>query len=1428
MHIARHHAEWLALTEVAGPFLSLPVLLRAFPEGLDKLDSAVTRDVRLAYEEWLDNAGSLRPDPAIHRAWVDYVLHTVLDWPRDLLAAGPAVPGTLAVTVPEHGETLRPDGVLLDPETRAPRLLLQRLPAGQDPEKALPGARWKASPVTRMIDLLRGTDVRLGLVTNGESWVLVHAPRGETSGQATWYAALWGEEPVTLQAFCSLLAAGRFFGVAASDTLAALLTESAANQQEVTEQLGFQVRRAVEVLVQRLDAVDKDWHRTLLAGVSEPRLYEAALTVMMRLVFLFSAEERGMLLLGDPLYDAYYAVSTLRAQLREAADQHGEEVLERRRDAWSRLLGTFRLVYGGAAHDRLHLPAYGGRLFDPDAFPFLEGRATGTRWTETQARPLPIDNRTVLHLLEALQILQVKVPGGPPEPRRLSFRALDIEQIGHVYEGLLDHTAVRATAPVLGLTGGKDREPEVALAELERLHTKGEAAVLKYLEEMTGRSTVTLRKALAAGIELQDFARFRAACDNDEGLLERVRPFAGLVRRDSFGVPLVVTPGSVYVTAGTDRRQSGTHYTPRSLTEPLVQHALDPLVYRGMAEGTPPSPETLRGPAEILALKICDMAMGSGAFLVQACRYLAEKLVDAWGRAEEGSGIRDQGSGAGDPNSKIHVEGSGIRDQGSGAGDPDSKIQNPKSKIRITPYGLPATGDLAEQALPRDPEERLALARRLVCDRCLYGVDKNPLAVEMAKLSLWLVTLQKDRPFTFLDHALRPGDSLLGVSTAQLLQWSLTPADAHQLTWWSGPVEAALRTAIEWRQRIESLPTVTKADTDDKARMLAEAEEALTLLRLGGDLLTASALAPEPKERERLRDGWLPRFSTLLAIRRGQRERGQGAAAEAETVADWDALQTEAAALLGATRPFHWSLEFPEVFQHRATPMTGQAVTLPATGEQVIVPGEDHEAGFDAIIGNPPFRGGKLITGILGTPYRDYLVEVLASNRTGSADLCAYFFLRAGELIHFGGTMALLATNTIAQGDTREVGLDQLVTSSWVIYRAVPSRRWPGTASLEVSHLWLHRGAWFGNHYLDDVLVNGINPLLTVPSAVQGKPYRLKSNLDKVFQGSIVLGMGFSLTPEEGQALIAKDLCNRDVIFPYLNGEDLNSRYDQSPSRCVINFRDWPLEQAETYPDCMAIVREKVKPERDKLAMKDDPSAKGYARLWWQYGRRGLDLYTTISGLERVLVVAATSRTLAFAFVPSNIVFSNALYVFSLEVSSYLALLQSVFHETWVREYASSMKGDLRYTPTDCFETFPFPESTAGLDAIGQAYYEHRQAIMQARQEGLTKTYNRFHNPAETAADIARLRELHMAMDQAVAAAYGWADLDLGHGFHPTKQGLRYTIREAARRTVLDRLLALNHARYAAEVAAGLHDVGAKGRRGKAQARGAAAQGSLF
>ncbi|WP_121971241.1 type IIL restriction-modification enzyme MmeI [Leptolyngbya sp. BC1307] len=1343
MSTARHHAEWLSLVEASGPFVSMPVLLKAFPQGLDAHDSEVMRLVRLAHDEWQVSQQAGRLDQGIHGAWVAFVLREVLGFPEEVLLSGQAIPSRLAVTVAEQGETLRPDWIISEaiaPENKA-RMLVQVYPPGQDLNKAVKGSRWAASAATRMMELLHGLGVRLGLVTNGEHWLLVNAPKGEATGYISWYATLWQEEKLTLRAFRSLLGVERFFGVDESETIEALLAESVNSQQEVTDQLGFQVRSAVEVLVQSIDRADQDRGRELLVGVLETKLYEAALTVMMRLVFLFSAEERGLLLLGDPVYDQFYAVSTLREMLREQADQNGEEILERRYDAWCRLLAIFRAVYGGIGHEALRLPAYGGTLFDPDRFEFLEGRESGSRWQQVEARPIEINNRTVLHLLEALQLLEVQMPGGGGKvSRKISFRALDIEQIGHVYEGLLDHTAVRAMEPILGLVGTKNKEPEVALEDLEQLAQKDGKNLLTFLKKETGRSQSALKKSLEMDVSAEwgayELSRLRVACGNDEALYARVLPFAGLLRADTFGYPVAIARGSVYVTQGSDRRDTGTHYTPRSLTEEIVKYTLEPLVYVGVAEGRPKEKWKLKKAPELLKLKVCDMAMGSGAFLVEVCRYLSARLVEAW-ESEEG------------------------------------RIED--GEIKVLPDGSLSTGDVKERLLPADPEERMIMARRLVADRCLYGVDKNPLAVEMAKLSLWLITLQKHKPFTFLDHAFRCGDSLVGVSVEQLCYWNM---DTHETTpeLLASSIRAQVEEVSQMRQKLESISVDAPADQAEKERLLGLAQTRMNGLQLGADQLVTSYFVSSKKSRQDdVRQIMLQAY------------RGEGDVPE----------ELRGVLERNNVQPFHWELEFPEVF---------------AGG-----------GGFDAIVGNPPFQGGQKITGALGTVYRDFLVEQIAQGARGSADLCAYFFLRADEELRVDGGMGLIATNTIAQGDTREVGLDQLAAKGRAIPRAVPSRKWPGSANLEVAHIWVKKGKWAGGFELNEKWVEGITPFLTIPGQAVGNPERLAANQEKSFQGSIVLGMGFVLEPEEAQALIEKDACNADVLFPYLNGQDLNTNSDQSPSRWVINFFDWPLDAehddskkpkgppyAADYPDCLTIVREKVKPEREV-----NKYSKSARERWWLYERSRPELYGAIEGCDRVLASTRVTKYFSVSVVPNNQIFTVDLAIHALS-PKFFSLLSSNIFETWTRETSSTMETRLRFSITDSFETFPFPTQTNTLESIGEAYYTHRQSIMQTHQQGLTKTYNRFHTPDDTAPDITQLRSLHIEMDTAVAAAYGWQDLALDHDFHETKQGLRFTISEAARREVLDRLLALNHERYTQEVKLGLHDK-KKGKKAKSK-----------
>jgi hypothetical protein len=1351
MSIARHHAEWLSLVPVSGPFLSLPVLLQAFPQGLDAHDPEHARSLRLGYSQWDENFDRRRPDPATHSAWIKFVLTKTLEFDADLLAEGQAIPQTLHVELPEHGELLKPSIVVNDPATKKARLLVQTYPQSQELTSYVVNSPWKASPDTRMTELLHATGVRLGLVTNGEHWMLVDAPKGETTGYASWYASLWLEEYITLRAFRTLLSARRFFGVADNETIEALLTKSASNQQEVTDQLGYQVRRAVEVLIQSLDRADQDYGRELLAGVSPEVLYESALTVMMRLVFLFCAEERELIPTRPfPVYEQNYSVSTISKQLRELADQHGEELLERRHDAWPRLLTAFRIVFGGIRHDEINVPAYGGRLFDPDRFPFLEGRKQGTCWRDTDATPLPVNNRTVLHLLEALQLLQVKVPGGgPAEARRLSFRALDIEQIGHVYEGLLDHTAKRASEPFLGLAGTRAKEPEIPLAELEKLRDEGQDAFLGYLKDETGRSVAALKKALDAEIDSQDAAKFRTVCQGDDALWHRVEPFAGLVRPDTFGYPAVIPQGSVFVTAGTDRRSSGTHYTPRSLTEPIVQYTLEPLVYVGPAEGKPKSEWKLKSAKELLDLKICDMACGSGAFLVQAARYMAERLLEAWDAAKQA---------------------------------------NPNTP-GITPEGEPSTGKPNESLIPDDPDERKTYAMRIIAQRCLYGVDVNPLAADMAKLSLWLLTLAKDKPFEFLDHAIRCGDSLVGLHDIdQLRHFSLKP-NKDDTPLFKGPLDGPVNEAIKLRLRLEDMPANTVEDVEAQEKLLKEANDKIARLRCAADLLVAAEFWGESAKDKQEK----VRHATVVVGKHIE---------EGST----DEFQQVAAKERRGQVMFHWPLEFPEVIVKRG--------------------------GFDAIVGNPPFMGGQIITSAYGNAYREFLVLSVAGSQKGSADLCSYFVLRASSLMRQRATAGLITTNTISEGETRKVGLDQLGLYDVTVTSAITSRPWPGTAVLSVSLLWFYRGQWNGHSQLDGVPVSKITSSLKQSSLTEEKPFKLFSNKGLAYKGSSIQGVGFLLTPEEANAILSAHPHYSSVLFPYLGGSDVTSSPDAVPTRWAINFFDWNLEHAETFPICLDIVRNKVKPQREKAGARNSIGRRR-AELWWRYDAQARKLYDEIAELSRVWAMAETSKYGALAEAATNIVYAHKVIVFCTDRFSMFACLSSSVHQAWVRHVGASLKSDIEYSIADVLETFPFPNEVwkagEGLDncnlaLAGTRFFAMRQSMMRPASEGLTSFYNHFHDSTDRSVELEDVRRLHVEMDQAVAAAYGWTDLNLGHGFHETKQGLRFTISEPARREVLQRLLKLNHERYAEEVKQGLH--GKKGVKKAAAPKDATARGS--
>jgi len=468
-------------------------------------------------------------------------------------------------------------------------------------------------------------------------------------------------------------------------------------------------------------------------------------------------------------------------------------------------------------------------------------------------------------------------------------------------------------------------------------------------------------------------------------------------------------------------------------------------------------------------------------------------------------------------------------------------------------------------------------------------------------------------------------------------------------------------------------------------------------------------------------------------------------------------------------------------------------------------------------VGNPPFLGGLTVRRQIGEDYLRYL-RTAWPHTSGTVDLAAYFYLRAFAGLAAGGTFGLIATNTISQGDTREGGLDYLVGNGASIYAAVPRMPWPGEASVNISLVHVGKGQWEGTLMLGDKTVSAISTLLDA-SGQTSPPERLLANDGLSFIGSFILGLGFTMSPEEAQEWIRRNPRNAEVLFPYINGEDLNTSPTQEGSRWVINFRDWPLEKAAEWPVLLDIVREKVKPERDKV------NRAVRRKRWWRFAEYAPNLYRTIAPLRRVLVRTIVTRTHALAFVEPLSVFSHKVVVFPADDWPRYAVLQSSLHEHWVWRYTSTMRTDPNYAPSDCFETFPFPRPDdtvrSRLDDIGEAYHEHRREIMLANQEGLTKTYNRFHDPECNDSGIVRLRELHVEMDLAVRDAYGWSDLsaplDLGHGWVKSvtveekknrktakvekveKIDWRYTISPEAKDEVLRRLLALNHERYEEE-----------------------------
>ena len=1371
------HREWLGYVQPVGLVVSAPALLAAA--------ATVNRNIAATHREFLEWVNEVRLSSAAEPVRVVRdlagLLHSVFQWQRaDFVGAEGAakLPETLEIPLTNYEETLRPTyavpSVPADDGRDVPpfQMLIQVLPNGTPLDELLKGERihWEASPQARFERLLRGTAVPIGLLANGTHLRLVYAPSGESSGHATFSVSDMSEVPgrPIFAALHMLLEQRRLFTGREKNRLPWILAESRRYQNTVSTKLAQQVLAALYELLRGFQSADEQRRGELLRGVlqADPnQVYAGLLAVLMRLVFTLFAEDRD-LLSKSAIYTNHYSLTGLFERLR-ADDGQYHETMDSRYGAWAQLLALFRVIHDGAAHGDFHLPARHGHLFDPNRHAFLEGRPLGSKreWNERIEPPLVSDG-VVFRVLQNLLIL---------DGERLSYRTLDVEQIGSVYETMMGFLLQVAAGRSIALKPKKAHGAPVAVNLDALLAVKGSERA-KWLkeqadQELTGAAATLLKVA-----------------QTTDDLLAAVEK-----KIDRRATPQPVPIGAMLLQPSDERRRSGSHYTPRSLTGPIVRTTLKPILEQLIqarsaseciadASDIPSSDKlpsesqsseihslALRActpsPDQILALKICDPAMGSAAFLVETCRQLGDELVKAW-----------------------HVH----------------------------------------NCLPKIPpdEDEVLHARRLITQRCLYGVDRNPMAVDLAKLSLWLATLAKDHPFTFLDHALRHGDSLVGLTKEQIVRFHWQPVTASttkpnkgnvtQIDMFADPIAERMQRVTKFRQQI--LAARDDMPYEHLRQQLDLADEQLWLARLAGDLVVSAYFsADKDAKRERRLDELSPQLVKYIS--------------PSSKLEDRVPLTEAVKELRSGDRPivpFHWWIEFPEVFDRE-------------------------NGGFDGIVGNPPFLGVLLLHRTSHPSFTQYL-RSSCKEAGGKCDLVAFFFRRAFALLRVGGCLGLLATNTIAQGDTRESSLTWICNHSGTIFNATKRFVWPGVAAVVVSVVHIAKNIEPSHRELNGTPVALITAFL-FHTGGHDSPRTLQANANRSFKGCDIYSPGFTFdvtdndgttgTIEEMESLLGANTKNAERIFPYMGGEDVLNSPTLSPHRYVIDFDDMSEEEARQWPDLIRIVETRVRPEREALSSQQ--SAERLRRFWWQFGYAANGMRRVSRESHRILMHPFYSGHLAFVFLPTNVIVATPNTVFATSENHDFAILQSRVHEAWVRFVASSFKDDLRYSPTDCFETFPFPvgvpEHAAGdsappdnrqrtsLEIIGRDYYEFRAALMVRHNEGLTKTYNRFHDRdhdstepnREIVVGIQTLRELHAAMDRAVLEAYGWHDLaqtatceflldyeDDDEDDEPTsrartrKKPWRYRWPDPFRDEVLARLLDLNKQRAEQERLTGI------------------------
>jgi hypothetical protein len=827
-----------------------------------------------------------------------------------------------------------------------------------------------------------------------------------------------------------------------------------------------------------------------------------------------------------------------------------------------------------------------------------------------------------------------------------------------------------------------------------------------------------------------------------------------------------------------ERGKSGSHYTPEELVQPLIKHSLDYLIADRLKEKNPVD--------KLLALKVADIACGSGHILLSAARRIAHEVACL---------------------------------QETTANNSREKVEQPSPSF-------------------------FRKAMKDVIKNCIFGVDKNPLAVELCKIALWLEAYNPGEPLNFLDHHIKCGDAIVGLAHRDELEkgipneaFKTLPGDDKDIaktfrdrnvherkqradkatqikTEYEAGTENMVQEASEEYNSFIKLPETTPEEIERKARAYQKFLDGkgYGFLKTMADALVGQFFMPkiEAHKNELLTDG---DFRLMMKGQKG-----------------WQGQRTGKAKAVAAEKGiFHWFLEYPDIMQ---------------------------AGGFDCILGNPPYLGGSKISGYYG----DYFLSFLKNYyypAEGLTDLISYFFRRNFEIIKTNSFFSVITTNSVYQGDSRESSLDIIYGNKGHINFAKRSIKWPGQAKLIVSLISILKGDRKVECYLDDNKVSYISQYLD--TSISNKPKILFQNHGQCFIGSSFLGTGFVINKMEYDNLKHYDPEGK-VLFPTYNGDDLNNAVELVEMDYAIYFNEMSLSEADEYPELLEVLRNRVLPERLKSKQTQ------YVKQFWKFKRPTVELYKRLENSNKHYITSLTTRYLNFTQVNRKNIYSHAIGVVIPKELFQFPIIQSTFHSEWSTKEGSSLANTIRYTPSDCYETFPFPQDIISnkkeqLETIGEDYQEYRRQLMISMKLGLTKTYNWFHSNAitpqsinstdsrlaslqkhlektpgtisfdEAIQGILKLRELHVEMDNAVLDAYGWGQdyidehtgevisgLQLHHNFYevdylPENDRIRFTIHPTARKEVLKRLLELNHKIHDEEVKAGLWDK--KGKKGK-------------